>query len=166
MVVLIALFQTTEDANGTHLVGLIDHHRLETAFQGLVFLKVFLVLVERGGTDGTQFATGKGGFQNVGGIHGTFAGAGSYQCVNFVNKEDDTAIALHHLVDDALQSFLELSLIFGTGNQLSHVEGIDLFVFQILGHIATDDTAGKAFHDGSFTCTWLSDEYGVVFGAS
>ena len=47
---LVALFQAPQDRDGRRLVGLIHHHRLETALQGFVALEVFLILVQRGGT--------------------------------------------------------------------------------------------------------------------
>ena len=55
--VLVTLLQTTQDGDGRKLVGLVDHDGLETTLQGLVFLEIFLILVQRGGTDGTQLAT-------------------------------------------------------------------------------------------------------------
>ena len=122
MVVLITLLQSAEDADGTHLVGLVDHDGLEPALQCLVLLEVFLVLVECGGTDGTQFASREGGFEDVGGIHGTLTGSCSHEGVNLIDEEDDSSVALHHFVDDALETLLKLTLVFRSGDELTHVE--------------------------------------------
>ena len=58
VVILVALFQTSQDGNGALLVGFVDHNDLEAAFEGFVLLEVFLVLVECRGTDAAQVAAG------------------------------------------------------------------------------------------------------------
>ena len=165
VVVLIALLQTAQDADGTQLVGLVHHHRLETTLQRLVLLKVFLVFVERGGADGTELAAGQGRFQNVGGIHGALAGTGSHQRVYLIDEEDDAAVGLHHLIDDALEPLFKLAFVLGAGNELAHVERIDLLVAQVLGHVAAYDSLRQAFHDGGLAGARLADEHGVVLGS-
>ncbi len=49
---LIAFLQTTQDADGVLHAGLVDKHTLETAFEGFVFLEIFLIFGQSGGTDG------------------------------------------------------------------------------------------------------------------
>ena len=166
VVVLIALLQSSQDRDGRQFVRLIDHDRLEAAFQRLVFLEILLVFVQCRRTDGTQFAAREGRLQDVGSIHRTFAGTRTDERVYLVDEEDDAPVALGHLVHHALQPFLELALVFRTGNELSHVERIDLFVLQVLRHVAPDDTCGKSFHDSCLTRSRLTDENRVVFRAS
>ena len=166
MMVLVALLDTTEDADGVYLVRLIDHDGLETAFQRLILLEVLLILVEGSSTDGSQLTTSQGWLQNVGCIHGTFATACTYQRVNLINKEDNLAVGVGYLFNDALQTLLELPLIFGTGYQRTHIERIELLVLQVLWYIATYDTLGKTFYDGSLTCTRLTYQNRVVLGSS
>ena len=151
MVVFVAFLQTTQDGDGRKLVRLIDHHGLETSLQGLVLLEVLLIFIERRGTDGTQFATGQRRLQDVGGIHGTLATAGTYQRVNLVDEEDDLAFGLRHFLHDALQSLLKLTLVFCTGQQRTHVEREELLVLQVLWHVAAHDALGQTFHDGGLT---------------
>ena len=162
MVVLVALLQTAQDRDGRELIRLIDHYGLESALQGLVLLEILLILIQGGGTDGTELTTGEGWLQNVGGIHRTLTTAGTYQRVDLIDEEDDAAFCLRHLVDDALQALLKLTLILRTCHQRTHIEGIELFVLQVLWHVATYDTTCQTFHDGGLTSTWLTNQDRVV----
>ena len=166
VVVLVAFLQSSQDRDGRELIRLIHHHRLESALQGFVLLEVLLILVERCCTDGAQFSTCQGRFQDVGSVHRSLTTTGTYQCVNLVDKEDDAPFGLRHLVDDALQSLLELTLILRTSYQRAHIERIELLVLQVLWHIATDDTPCETFHDSGLTRTRLTDQDRVVLRAS
>ncbi len=68
--------------------------------------------------------------------------------VDFVDEEDDAPFTFRHFVDDGFQTFLEFPFVFGTGNQRTHVEGVELFVFQVFRYVAPQDTMGQSFHDG------------------
>ena len=70
MVVFLVLApQPAEDSDGLVDGGSVDPDGLEAAFQGGVLFDVFAVLVHGGGADALKFATGKGGLDDVGGIH-------------------------------------------------------------------------------------------------
>ena len=153
MVVLVTFLQASQNADSTQFIGLIYHHGLESALQGLILLKVFLILVQCGGTYGTQFATSQGWFQNVSGIHGTLATTCTYQGVDLVDKQDDAALGLGHLVDHTLQALLKLTFVLGTCYQCTHIQRVELLVLQVLGHIATHNTTSQSLNDGCFTCT-------------
>ena len=86
--------------------------------------------------------------------------------MNLIDKQDDVAFRLGHLVDDGLQAFLKLSLVFGTSNQGTHIERIDLFVFQVLWYITSQDTVGQTLHDSGLTRTRFANQDRVVLGAS
>ena len=165
VVVLVALFQSTQDGDGTQLVGLIDHHRLEAPLQGLVLLEILLILVERGGTNRPQLAARQGRLQDVGGVHGALATAGSHQRVNLVDEEDDAPLALGHLLDDTLQTLLKLTFILRTCHERTHVEREQLLVLQVLGHIAPHDTLGQSLDDGGLTRARLTYQDRVVLGS-
>ena len=64
--------ETVEDGDGFIDGGGVDADGLETAFEGGVFFDIFTVLVHGGGADALEFPTGKGGFNNIGGVHGSF----------------------------------------------------------------------------------------------
>ena len=54
--------------------------------------------------------------------HGAAALAGTHQGVYLVDKEDDVAIRLGHLVDHGLEPLLKLALVFCTSYEGAHVE--------------------------------------------
>ena len=157
MVVLVAFFQSTQNTDGTEFIRLIHHHGLEPTFQRLILLKIFLVFVQGSSTNASQFTTCQSRLQDIGCIHGSFAGTCSYKRMDLIDEQDHASITLRHLVDDALQPFLELSFILRTGHQGTHVEREHLLVLQVLGHITTYDSLSKTFHNGGLTCTWLTD---------
>ena len=157
MVVLVAFLQSTQDTDGAEFIRLIHHHGLEPTLQSLVFLEVFLVFVQGSSSNASQFTTCQSRLQDIGSIHGSFTCTCSNQCVDLIDKQDHTSITLRHLVDDTLQTFLELSFIFCTGHQGTHIEREHLLILQVLGHITTYDTLGKTLHDGSLTCSRFTD---------
>ena len=166
MVVLIALLQSTQDRDGVDLVRLVDHDGLEAALQCLVLLEVLLILVEGGGTNGTQLTTGQCRLEDVGGIHGTLATAGTHQSVDLVDEENDVALSVGHFFDDALESFLKLTFVLGTGDEGTHVERVELFVLQIFGNIAAHNTLGKSLDDSRLTGTRFTDQNRIVLGTA
>ena len=147
VVVLVSFFQTTENADGVKLVGLVDHDRLEAAFERLVLLEVLLILVEGRGADGPQLSPGQGRLQYVGRVHGPFASSGTDERVNLVYEEDDVAVGVGHFLDDALEPLLKFALILGSCHERAHIERVELLVFQVLRHVATDDSLGQSFYD-------------------
>ena len=157
VVVLVTLLQSAEYGDGRQLVGLVHHDGLEASLQGLVLLEVLLVLVERGGSDGPQLAAGQGRLQYVGCVHGSLAAAGTHQGVYLVDEEDDFALRLRHLTDNALQPLLELALVLGARQEGAHVQRVELLVLQVLGHVAPHDALRQSLHDGGL---------GVVLGAA
>ena len=166
VVVLVAFLQSAQDGDAAQRVRFVDHDGLEPSLERLVFLEILLVFVERGGTDAPQFAAGQGRLQDVGGVHGAFALSGAHQRVDFVDEEDDLPVALRHLVDDGLQPFLELAFVFGSGDEGAHVQRIELFVLQVLRHVAPQDAVGQTLDDGRLTRTRFTYQYRIVLRAS
>ena len=166
MVVLVALLQSAQDADAAQHVGFIHHHCLETTLQCLILLKIFLILIQRGGPDGAQFATCQGRLQYVGRIHGSLALSSAHKGVYLVDEEDYLSVRADHFIDDRLQPFLKLAFVLGTSHQCSHVEGVELLVLQILGHVAAQDAVGQPLHDGRLSRSRFAYQYGVVLRAS
>ena len=161
---LVPLLQAAQDGNSVLHGGLIHLHRLEPAFQSGVFLDILAVLVQGGGTDAVQLAAGQHGLEQVAGIHGTVGLAGTHDGVQLINEEDDLALALLDLVQHALQAFLELAAVLGTGHQSAHVQAEHDAVLQVFGHVTAHDPLGKALGDGSLADAGLTDQAGVVLG--
>ena len=84
--------------------------------------------------------------------------------MQLINEEDDLALALLYLVQNALQALLELAAVLCTGHQSAHVQAEHDAVLQVLGHIAPDDTLGQTLGDGRLADARLTDEAGVVLG--
>ena len=162
VVCLVSLLQPSQDGDARCHVGLVDHHALEPAFERLVLLEVLLVLIEGCSAYAAQVATCQSGLQDVGGVHGALASSGTHQRVDFVDEEDDLAVGLDDVVDDALQTFLELTLVLCASHQRAHVEAVDLLAAQILRHVAAHDALCQPLHDGCLARAGLADEDGVV----
>ena len=99
MVIFIPLFQTSQNRDRAHFVGFVDHDDLEPTFESFVLFKIFLIFVERGSADRSQFSSCQSRFQNIGSIHCSIAFTGSYQRVYLVDKEDNFSLALNDFVD-------------------------------------------------------------------
>ena len=166
MVLLVPLLQATKDGNRVLDSGLIDHHRLEPAFEGGVLLDVLAIFIERGGADAVQLAAGQHRLEQVAGVHRAFRLAGADDGVQLVDEEDDLPFGALHFLEDRFQPFLELAAELGTGDKRAHVEGDDLLFLQSLRHVAADDALGEAFDDGRLADAGLADEHGVVLGAA
>ncbi|CDC30491.1 putative uncharacterized protein [Faecalibacterium sp. CAG:82] len=159
----VPLFQAAQDGDGVFHRGLIHLYRLETAFQGGVFLDILAVLVQRGGTNAVQLAAGQHGLEQVARVHGTIGLAGTHDGVQLINEEDDLALTLLDFVQHALQALLKLTAVFCTGHQSAHVQAEHGAVFQVLGHITADDPLGQTLCNGGLADARLTDEAGVVF---
>ena len=122
VVILVAFLQTSKYGNSAFFVRLVHHNYLKTAFKGFILFEIFLIFVEGGSTYASQFATSKGGLQDIGCIHSTFALTGTYQCMNFIDKQDYVAIRLCNLIHYGLKSLLKFTFILGACHQCTHIE--------------------------------------------
>ena len=166
MMVFISLFQSAENGYSVKFRWLVDHNGLEPPLKSLILFKVFLIFIERRCSDGSQLAACQGWFQNVGRIHGTLASACPDERVNFVDEEDYIAFGLGYLLYNALQAFLELAFIFRAGQQRTHIERINLFVLQIVGHVAAYNSSGQSFDDSCFSGSGFANQYGIILGSA
>ena len=71
VVVFISFLQASQDGDCILGCWLIHHHLLETTLQSLVLLKIFLELIKRGSSNGTQLTTSQSRLQDVCRIHRT-----------------------------------------------------------------------------------------------
>lgn len=98
MVFLILGLDAREYLDGVLHGGFPHLHLLEAAFQGGVLLNVLSVLIERGGADGLELPAGKGGLDDVGGVHGAFRRTGAHDGVQFVDEENDVAFPAYFVL--------------------------------------------------------------------
>ena len=165
MVRFVALLQAAQDGDGIFDAGFPDDDRLESPFQCGVFFDVLFVFIERRRPDRAQFTAGQCGLQQIARIHGPFGFAGPHNGVQFVDEQDDFALALCHFLDDGFQPILKLAAKFCAGDQRPHVERDDLLVRQHRRHIPVEHAYRKAFNDGGLTHARLADQHGIVLRA-
>ena len=163
---LVPVFQATQDRNRILDARLIDIDRLEPPGERGILLDVLLVFVERGCPNTVQFAPRERRLEQVGSVHSALGLAGPDECVHLVDEQDDAAVRRRHFLEHRFEPFLELSAIFRPGNQRAHVECEQFLVLQAIRHIAVDDALRQAFYDGGLANTWLPDQYRVVFGSA
>ena len=151
--------------NGQRILdgGLVNDDGLETPLERRILLNVQPILVERGGTDTVQLAAREHGFEQIARVHRTFGLAGADDGVELVDKEDDPAIGLFHLIEHSLEAFFEFAAVFRAGDERTHVQREDRLVLQALGHVAAEDALREALDDGGLAHAGLADQDGIVF---
>ena len=161
---LVPGLQATEDGDGVLHAGFRHQHRLEPALQSRVLLDVLSILVQRGGADAVELTPGQHGLENVAGIHGALGLARAHDGVELVDEQDDLPLAMLDFGKDGFQPFLELAPVFCSGHQGAHIQGEQLPVLQIVGHVAPADSLGEALRDGGLAHAGFADEAGVILG--
>ena len=162
---LVLIPQALEDLNGRFGGGLAHGHRLEPALQGGVLLNVLAVFVEGGGAYHADLASGQGGLEDVGGIHGALGRACAHDGVQLIDEEDYVAVLLH-LVDGFFDALLKFATVLGAGHHAGQIQRQDLLVQQLLGHVRSGNALGQALGNGRLAHTGLTNQNGVVLGAA
>src|SRR5690606_33996540 len=119
---LVFFLEPPEDRYRIFYGGLIDVDGLEPPNEGLIFFKMFLIFIQGSRSDGSQFATSQGWFEDIGCIHGTLATTCTDQGMDLVDKKDEFSIAGLDFIDDRFDSFFKLTLILGSGYEGCQVE--------------------------------------------
>jgi hypothetical protein len=86
--------------------------------------------------------------------------------MHFVDEQDDLTLRPGGLGQDGLEPLLELSPVFGAGDQGPHVERHQPLVLQAFRHVAIDDAQGQALDDSGLAHPRLADEDRIVLGAA
>ena len=165
VMVLVFLLQATEYGDALGWRRFVYHHLLETALQGLVLFEVFLVFVQGGAAYGAQLASGQGRLEDVAGVHGSGTSAGTHEGVDFIDEEDDFALALHDFLNHALEALLELTLVFCACDEGAHVQGEEPFALEVLGHLPVHYLGGQSLCNGGLTHAGFAHQDGVVLRA-
>ena len=162
---LVPVAQTLEDLDGVGKRRLVHLHRLEAALQGGVLLEVLAVLVDRGGTDGLQFAPSEHGLEDARCIDCAFRGTGTDERVDLVDEQDDVSAGAD-LLEHLLEPLLEIAAIPRAGDECAEIQRVQLLAAQGVGYVARDDLLGEALDDRRLAHTGFADEHGVVLGAA
>ena len=162
---LVSVAQALQDVDGERDGRLVHLHGLETPFERGVLLEVLAVLVDRRGTDRLQLAAREHRLQDGRGVDGTFGGARPDEGVDLVDEKDDVAAGTD-LLENLLQTLLEVTPVAAAGDERAQVQGVELLAGQRLGHLVGHDALCEALDDRGLADPGLADEHGVVFGAT
>lgn len=67
-----------------------------------------------------------------------------------------------NLLQDLLQTFLEVTSVAGAGHECAQIEGVEMFAGERVRHVAVDDPLSETFNDGGLADPRLSNEHRVV----
>ena len=165
VVVFVVALDTHENVDGLVAVGLFNPDGLQAAFQCRVAFHVLAVVVQSGGANALDLATGQRRLEDVGGVHCALGGPGADQGMDFVNEQDAVAGGLD-LFDYLLEAFLELAAVLGAGYQGAHVESYQALALEGVGDYAGVDLLGQSLDDGGLAYAGFAHQDRVVLGAA
>src|SRR6266849_669312 len=166
MVDFIAGFKSAQKTDRILDGRLINHHRLKTALQSGIFLDMLAVLVKRGCADTVQLATCQHWFQHIRGIHRTLSCTSTDESMQFINKQDNATFCTGDFLEYSFQALLKLTSELGPCHQCTEVKRYNLLISKSFRNIATHNTLGQTFDNGSFSNARFTDEYGIVLSTS
>ena len=108
-----------------------------------------------------QFSTCKGRLEYVGSIDCPFGPSCPDQRMELIDEEDDIP-CLTDLIHHFFQAVLELTTVFRSGYDGSHIEGHDTLITEDLRYFIRDDLLGKAFSNRRLTHTRFTDKDRIV----
>jgi hypothetical protein len=144
----VALLEATQDGDGVFHARFTDFHRLEATLQRGVLLDVLAILIQRGRADAAQFTASELRLQKIARIHRALAFASADDGVQFVDEENDLALARSDLFEEGLEPLLELATELRPGHHAAEVHADELFALQRIRHVTGDDAARETFRDG------------------
>mmetsp|Transcript_38335 Transcript_38335/g.78167 ORF Transcript_38335/g.78167 Transcript_38335/m.78167 type:complete len:228 (-) Transcript_38335:856-1539(-) len=160
---LIARFQSTQDRHGILRTGLINHNLLEATLQRLILLDVLAILVESGGTNAAELASGQGRFEEIGRIHGSRGGTGTDDGVHLINKQDDLTLGLGNLLEYGFETLFEFTSHGGAGDECTEIE-TDEFAwgFHAIGNVTVNHSLRYAFGDGRLPNSRITNKHRII----
>ena len=166
MVFFVIALYPLEDGGGLGDARFVDVYRLEAALERGVLLDILAVFAEGGRADDLYLAAGKGGLEDVRGVHAALALARADEVMHLVDEKNDIPLALD-LVDEPLDAALELPAELRSGNQRGKVEQVNLLFAQARrDEIRVLQRVSEALGDGGLADAGFADEAGVVLYAA
>src|SRR5690606_16330819 len=158
VVILIMLAYALQDLDRLLDRRRVDDHGLEAPLQRAILLDVLPVLVQRGGADALELASGQRGLQHV-----RRAGAGRR-----VQRagDGDAVVVLGDVVHDRLEPLLEVAAVLRARDHGRHVKREDPMVPQTLRDLALRDQLRQPLHDRRLPDARLPDQDRVVLLAT
>ena len=93
MMNLVALLESAQNRYSVLYARFTYHHWLKAALKGSIFLNVFPVLIQSGGTDCAQLTSGKLRLQKIRGVHRSLGCTSSDNGVELINEKNDLSLA-------------------------------------------------------------------------
>ncbi len=162
---LVPFFQAPQDRDRVLDRRLVHEDGLEAPFERRILLDVLAILVQRGGADHVQFASGQHRLEEVRGIHGAFGRPGSDHRVQLVDEQEHLTFGRLDFLQDSLEALFKLASKFGSGHQRAHVQHDQPLLFEAFRDVSLHDSLGQPLHDRGLADAGLTDEDRVVLGA-
>ena len=166
MMVFIPFLQASHYGNGCCRRRFLHHYHLETSFQGLVCLKIFLILIKSRGTYRPKFSASQSRLEYVGRIHRSGRAACTHQSVYLIDEKNNLSLAVNNFLHNSLETFLEFSLVFRTCNQRTQIKRIYLAALEVFRHIPVNYLLRYAFRYSRLSHSGLSYQDGIVLCSS
>ena len=155
------VFEAIEDLDGLLDGRLLDHDRLETTGSAESFstcLRYSSVVV----APITWISPRDSGGLRMAAASMEPSALPAPMRVCIVDEQDDVAVVLY-LLDDALETVLELAAILRASDECGDVERHEALVTQHVGHLTICDELGKPLGDGGLAHAGLADKQGLFF---
>ena len=133
MVDLVPLLDAAEDRDRVVDRRLADEDRLEPPLECGVLLDVLAELVQGGGADAAQLAASQGRLEQVGRVHRPLGLACADDQVQLVDEQDDPPLGLGDLLENGLETVLELAAELGSRDQAPMSSAISLRFCRLSG---------------------------------
>src|SRR5690606_28619388 len=102
---------------------LADVHRLKPTLQRGVLFDMLAIFIESRGSDHMQLAARQGRLEQIGSVDRALRLPCPDQSVQFVDEDDVATLRVSQFLYDRLESFLELTPIFGSCQQQTEIQG-------------------------------------------
>ena len=113
-----------------------------------------------------QLAACQHRLEHVAGVHRALGRPRPDDRVQLVDEGDDLAAAVGDLLEDGLQTLLELTAVLGAGDHRAEIERDQPLVLQRLRHVTGHDPLRETFHDRGLAHARLTDQHRVVLRAA
>ena len=160
--VFIIMSDAFDDFNAVFNGGFFHGNRLKPAFESGIFFDMFAVFIKRRRPDNLDFPAGQCRFQNIGSIHAALRISGSDNSVDFVNHQNNIALAAY-LFNETFHAAFKLAAELRTGNQRRQVKEEDLLFLQFHRNTAHGNPLGEALGNCRFAHAGIPDQAGIVF---
>ena len=162
MMLLITILDISKNCQSLFCCSRLYDDLLKSSLQGSVFFDTVCIFLKGRSTYALNCTTSQSWLQNIGRIHSSATATSSYKSMYFIYKNDDIRIVLQFR-NKPFDTFLKLSSILGTSHHRSKIYRHNPFVEQSWRSLLFYNKLRQSFYYSTFTHTWLTDEYGIIF---